>query len=198
MTMVIDSAAQWIEARSKLQAVNIRSANQGLVPVPCANTVLVARKLVVANTYNPNSVPDDKMELLRQSILDNGFCFPVVTIFDDELEVFCIIDGFHRSLIGSAEWLDFDYLPVVVLPHSMTQRMAATMQFNKARGFHQVDLDAEIVRGLLEQGLDEETVAQKIGLDLEAVHRYKQITGVAELFKNAQWSMAWDIREEPD
>lgn len=121
-----------------------------------------------------------------------------MTIWDDEMEKFVIIDGFHRTTIGGPDWLDFDYLPVVVLPHDISRRMAATVQFNKARGVHQVDLDADVVRALIEQGMPEDEVASKLGMDLEAVHRYKQITGVAELFANVDYSMSWEIVEEPD
>ena len=136
------------------------------------------------------------MNLLRQSIVDNGFCFPIVTIWDDEQGVFVIIDGFHRSLIGSGEWLGLEYLPVVVLDHDIAKRMAATIQFNKARGVHQVDLDAEVIRKLIEQGVSEDDVAQRLGIDLETVHRYKQLTGVAALFAKSDYSMAWEMSED--
>lgn len=163
------------------------------IPCPCLQTMLVASGMVVANTWNPNSVPVDKMELLRQSILDNGFCFPIVTIWDDEQEVFVIVDGFHRHLMADKKWLSLTHVPVVVLNHSISQRMAATVQFNKARGIHQVDLDADVVRALLEQGLTEEDVSQHLGMDLDAVHRYKQLTGIAELFRKADYSVAWEM-----
>lgn len=195
MTHYIDSVEQWLQIRETLQPVYINSRKHGRVEVPCANTVLVSTSLIVANNYNPNYVPKDKMELLRQSILDNGFCFPVVTIWDEEQERFVIIDGFHRSTIGSLDWLGFDYIPLVTLNHSIAQRMAATVQFNKARGVHQVDLDAEVIRGLIEQGLSEEEISIHLGLDLETIHRYKQLTGIAELFKNAQYSASWEMVE---
>lgn len=195
MTHYIDSVEQWLQIRETLQPVYINSRKHGRVEVPCANTVLVSTSLIVANNYNPNYVPKDKMELLRQSILDNGFCFPVVTIWDEEQERFVIIDGFHRSTIGSLDWLGFDYIPLVTLNHSIAQRMAATVQFNKARGVHQVDLDAEVIRGLIEQGLNEEEISIHLGLDLETIHRYKQLTGIAELFKNAQYSASWEMVE---
>lgn len=185
-------------ARASMVPEYIESKTRGRVLAPCANTLLVKRELVVANTYNPNSVSADKMNLLAQSITDNGFCFPIVTIWDDEAGHFVIIDGFHRSAIGGPEWLDFDYLPVVVLEHDITKRMAATVQFNKARGVHQVDLDAEVIRALIEQGLTEEDVAQRLGIDLDTVHRYKQLTGVAELFRNAEWSMAWEMADDTE
>lgn len=198
MVVRIDTAADYREARAALEPVAITSRASGRVLVPCCTTILVRPALIAANTYNPNSVSPDKMELLRQSILDNGFCFPIVAIWDDDQDQFVIIDGFHRHLIGSGDWLDFDYLPVVVLQHDVSRRMAATIQFNKARGVHQVDLDAEVIRALIEQGLSEEDVATRLGMDLDTVHRYKQITGVAELFRNVDYSIAWEMVEDDD
>ena len=140
--------------------------------------------------------PLSKMRLLEQSILDNGFCFPVVTIYDPEQERFVIIDGFHRRSISGSDWLDLDYVPVVVLEHDISKRMAATVQFNKARGVHAVDLDAEVIRALVEQGLSSEDIATRLGMDIEAVHRYKQLTGVASLFSNSEYSRSWDMVED--
>jgi ParB-like chromosome segregation protein Spo0J len=198
MTRRIDKLEDFHAARESIRDVWITSKTRGPVLVPCCNTLLVRTDLIVANTWNPNHVSADKMNLLMQSIVDNGFCFPVVAIWDDEQEKFVVIDGFHRTVIAGSEWLDFDYVPVVVLSHSIAQRMAATIQFNKARGVHQVDLDAEVIRALIEQGLSEEEVAARLGIDLETVHRYKQLTGVAELFKNYEYSMAWEMRDDAD
>lgn len=166
------------------------------ISMPCTAVHLVPRDEVVANDYNPNSVSPDKMELLRQSIVDNGFCFPIVTIRDDERGVFVIIDGFHRRLICDPEWLDIDPVPIVVLEHGLAQRQIATIQFNKARGVHQVDLDADVIRSLSEQGMDDAEIAVRLGLDEETVHRYKQVTGVAELFSRAEYSRAWEMAED--
>lgn len=175
--------------------IGLRSVFVGQIKIPCMNVMLVNRDLVVANTYNPNSVPPDRLELLRVSILSNGFCFPVVTIWDDDLEKLVIVDGFHRYLLTGPDWLDMRHVPVVVLEHGPSQRMAATVQFNKARGVHQIDLDADIVRALIEQGIDEREVAEQLGMDLDAVHRYKQVTGIVELFKGVQYSAAWEIAD---
>ena len=103
-----------------------------------------------------------------------------------------------RNQIGGPDWLDCDYLPVVVLEHTMAQRMTATIQFNKARGVHQVDLDAEVIRSLLQQGLSEEEISTRLGIEIEAVHRYKQLTGVAELFKNADYSTSWEMVDDEE
>lgn len=167
----------------------------GAVTFPCLAVRMVPRGRVRANDYNPNAVSPDKMELLRQSILDNGFCFPIVTIHDAETDSFVIVDGFHRYIVAGPEWLDLPEVPVVVLEHDMARRLAATWQFNKARGHHQVDLDAQVIRRLLEQGQTEEEIATHLGIDLDTVHRYKQVTGIAALFARTPLSTAWEIEE---
>lgn len=94
--------------------------------------------------------------------------------------------------------MDLDYLPVVVLDHDISQRMAATVQFNKARGVHQVDLDADVIRALIEQGKTEDEISVSLGIDPDTIHRYKQLTGIAELFKNSDYSMPWTTLEALD
>lgn len=195
MAVYIDTVDQFKALRDGMKPVMIRSKKYGEIAVPCAQTILVSRKLIRANHYNPNSVSKEKMRLLRQSILDNGFCFPIVTIWDDADECFVIIDGFHRDSMGSDAWLDLDYIPLVFVDHDISKRMYATVQFNKARGVHQVDLDADVIRALIEQGNTEDDIAVHLGIDLETIHRYKQLTGIADLFKNANWSPSWSAVE---
>lgn len=196
--MIIDTPQQFRDYRYTMQKMYITSKRYGKIPAPCMATLLVARELVVANNYNPNFVAKDKMKLLKQSIRDNGFCFPVVTIWDDSEEKFTIIDGFHRHSMSDPAWLDLDRIPVVFIEHDISQRMYATIQFNKARGVHQVDLDADVIRALIEQGKTEDEISVHLGIDIETIHRYKQLTGIAELFKNAEYSMPWTTMEVID
>lgn len=191
MTTYIDTIQQFLDFRKECTPVYITSKQYGKILVPCANTVLVSRELIVANNYNPNHVPKDKMRLLRQSIRDNGFCFPIVTIFDEAEQRFVVVDGFHRKTMGAPEWMDLDYIPLVYVDHDISKRMYATVQFNKARGVHQVDLDAEVIRALIEQGKTEDEISTHLGIDIETIHRYKQLTGIAALFKNSTYSTPW-------
>lgn len=193
--MFIDTVDQWLAFKQAMQPVYVPAKHKRQILIPCANTILIARPLIVANTYNPNHVSDDKIELLHQSIIDNGFAFPVVAIWDGDLQQFVVVDGFHRYLVSGPRWLDIPHVPVAVLEHDSRQRMIATWQFNKARGAHEVDLDADLIRALLQQGMEEEEVAQHLGIDLDTVHRYKQVAGIAELFQNAQYSLAWEMEE---
>ena len=196
MIYYIDKLEDYFKIRDEIKPIYITSKKYGKIEVPCVNTILVNINIVIANTYNPNFVSEDKLNLLMISIKENGFCFPIVTIYDDEIEKFIIIDGFHRKLISSIEWLDFDYIPIVILKHDITKRMIATEQFNKARGIHRVEMDAELIRKLIEQGLSDEEIAINLGIDTETVYRYKQLTGIAEIFKNIDYSLSWEIKDE--
>lgn len=189
--MIINSIDDYL----KYKNIDTYTDQRTNVSYPCLNTFLVNRNLIRANDYNPNNVSSEKMELLRQSIVDNGFCFPIVTIFDNDDGVFVIIDGFHRYTISGEKWLNLKYVPITVLAHDISKRMVATVQFNKARGTHQVDLDADVIRKLIEQGMSEDDICQHLQIDHETVHRYKQLTGVAEIFKNSNYSMAWKIQD---
>ena len=196
--MFIDTIDQYLAYRKTAVPVYVPGKRNRRILIPCANTILVSRLLVIANTYNPNHVSDDKVDLLRLSILDNGFAFPIVVIWDDDAQQFVVVDGYHRYFVSGPKWLGMSHVPVAVLAHNAAQRMIATWQFNKARGSHEVDLDADLIRALIQQGMTEDEIVTHLGIDLDTVHRYKQLTGMAELFQNAQYSMSWNIVEVSD
>jgi ParB-like chromosome segregation protein Spo0J len=174
--------------------IMIIQTKKGEIKLPCLEVKIVDINLVQANNYNPNTVSSQNMALLEESILANGFCFAVVTIWDPDLEKYIIIDGFHRYLIFK-EYLQAKELPIIILDHDITKRMEATVQFNRARGVHQVELMGDLVQALVEQGVPDEEIAQKLGMEIEEVFRLKQITGIAELFKNQIYSKTWEMRE---
>jgi ParB-like chromosome segregation protein Spo0J len=176
------------------EAAMIIETKKGPVKLPCLEVKIVDMDQVQANNYNPNNVSKNNMELLEESIISNGFCFAVVTVWDPDSEKYVIIDGFHRYLIFK-DYLQATQIPIIVLPHDIAQRMAATVQFNRARGVHQVELMGDLVRSLFEQGIDDAEIAQRLGMELEEVFRLKQITGIAELFKNQTYSRAWEMIE---
>ena len=172
------------------------ASRKGDIQLPCMDVHIVPIEKVRANNYNPNEVSSNNMMLLEESIMSNGFCFPVVTIYDPSLEQYVIIDGFHRYQIFCD--LEAKALPIIILNHDISQRMEATVQFNRARGVHQVELMGDLVIALIKQGVPEEEVAQKLGMELEEVLRLKQVTGIAEVFKNQNYSAAWEMVEVDD
>lgn len=167
---------------------------KGEISLPCLEVQVVDIDQVQANNYNPNAVADNNMALLEESIMANGFCFAVVTVWDPDSEKYIIVDGFHRYLIFR-DYLEAKELPIIVLQHDISQRMSATVQFNRARGVHQVELMGDLVKALVEQGLADDDIAKQLGMELEEVFRLKQITGIAELFKNQIYSKSWEMVE---
>ncbi|WP_018674857.1 ParB N-terminal domain-containing protein [Riemerella columbina] len=65
---------------------------------PLKEIKFVDRNTLNPNDYNPNKVLEKNLELLTQSILTNGFCFPIVVRPD-----MTIIDGFHRWTVSGRE-----------------------------------------------------------------------------------------------
>jgi len=167
---------------------------KGSLKLPVFTPILVPVESIVANTYNPNHVDPQNMELLETSIMANGFAFAIVTIWDDEQEKFVIVDGFHRYSILAHE-LECKEIPIIVLDQTMTERIGATVQFNRARGVHQVELMGDLVKSLFDQGADDEEIAKMLGMELEEVFRLKQITGIAYLFRNQTYSKSWKMIE---
>lgn len=169
----------------------------GTISLPCMEPIIAPISKVRANNYNPNNVSENNMQLLLQSIKDNGFCFPVVTVYDPDEDAYVIVDGFHRYSIFK-DYLEAEEIPIVVLNQDIKQRMASTVQFNRARGVHQVELMGDLVKALIDQGSTDEEISKHLGMDLEEVFRLKQITGIAELFKNQTYSKSWVVEEMPD
>lgn len=163
------------------------------IKFPVLAPVLVHRDMVLANDYNPNHVAKDKMELLKTSIVENGFAFGIVAIFDEEIERFVIIDGYHRDLATGKDWLDLTYKPLIPLEHSMEKRLAATVQFNKARGVHRIDGNAELVRRMVELGMEDAEICKQLGMDADEFLRLKRNVKIAELYADINYSAAWEV-----
>lgn len=157
----------------------------------------VRNPLVHANDYNPNSVAPPEMELLRLSIASDGYTQPIVSMPDGE--GYEVIDGFHRHRVGK-ECVDIQsrvhgYLPLVQIRSSQkdkSDRMAATIRHNRARGEHRVDSMAEIVIELKRRFWNDEKIAKELGMEPDEVLRLTQVTGLAGLFQDREFSEAWE------
>lgn len=154
---------------------------------------------VVANDYNPNSVAPPEMALLETSIWEDGYTQPVVVVRDDDADKYIVVDGFHRyrTLCESARIRDRErgMLPVVVLRKDMHDRMASTIRHNRARGTHNIELMSAIVAELVEMGKGDHWICKHIGMSPDELLRLKQITGVAALFANQDFSSSWDAED---
>lgn len=158
----------------------------------------VKNPMVHANDYNPNSVAPPEMELLRHSIAADGYTQPIVSMPDGSGK-YEVIDGFHRHRVGK-ECADIQsrvhgYLPLVQIRSSQqdkTDRMASTIRHNRARGEHRVDSMAEIVVELKRRFWNDEKIAKELGMEPDEVLRLTQVTGLAGVFADRDFSEAWE------
>lgn len=154
---------------------------------------------VRANNYNPNAVAPPEMELLRHSVAANGYTQPIVVHQED---AYVVVDGYHRNRVGrecpEIRERVHGCLPVTQIRadrSDMNARIAATVQHNRARGEHSVERMSELVRELYEAGCKDEQIQKELGMEIDEVVRLKQITGLAALFAQRDFSEAWEANQ---
>lgn len=156
-----------------------------------------------ANDYNPNTVAAPEMRLLQLSIMQDGYTQPIVAWpVDGGYEV---VDGFHRNRVGrevgAVTKRVMGRLPISVINSDRTaqeDRVAATIRHNRARGVHQVDAMSEIVLDLARRGKSDDWIAEELGMEPDEVLRLKQVTAMAVLFADRDFSEAWEAAIESD
>lgn len=165
-------------------------------PVDCV--IWVKSDLVEANDYNPNSVAPPEMKLLERSIEADGYTQPIVSWPREG--VYEVVDGFHRNRVGKESAIVrrrvHGYLPVTVIRAEQTDksdRMASTIRHNRARGKHKVESMSDIVIELKRRNWTDERIASDLGMDQDEILRLCQITGLAEMFSDKEFSASWDV-----
>ena len=163
---------------------------------PVYNIKAVPIEKVHANSYNPNSVATPEMKLLYDSIKEDGYTMPIVCYYIAETDTYEIVDGFHRYLTMKNHKDIYERengcLPVSIIDKPLSERMASTIRHNRARGSHDVDLMSNIVGELHEMGKTDAWIMKHLGMDADEVLRLKQISGLAALFKDKDFSKGWE------
>lgn len=179
--------------------VDLLEETNWMSPVYRVRAVPLAK--VRANTWNPNAVAPTEMALLETSIWEDGFTMPVVCYYLPTEDIYEIVDGYHRytTMLTSKRIFEREggLLPVVVIDKDVSNRMASTIRHNRARGSHSIDLMSNIVAELTGAGMSDAWILRHIGMDKDELLRLKQITGLAALFKDAEFSQAWN-NDEPE
>lgn len=162
---------------------------------PVYNVRAVPMDKIRANSYNPNSVAPTEMALLETSIWEDGYTMPVVCYYLPDEDIYEIVDGYHRYTTLKTSKRIFErengLLPVVVIDKDESNRMASTIRHNRARGSHSIDLMSNIVAELTQSGMSDAWILKHVGMDKDELLRLKQITGLAALFKDKEFSEAW-------
>ncbi len=163
---------------------------------PVYNIIRVPVNKIRANEYNPNRVAPPEMKLLYESIKEDGYTMPIVCYYNEKDDMYEIVDGFHRYTILLKHKDIYDRedgcLPISVVNKPISERMASTIRHNRARGTHNIDLMSSIVAELIEMGKSDTWIAKHLGMDVDEILRLKQITGLASLFVDQEYSMAWE------
>jgi ParB-like chromosome segregation protein Spo0J len=143
---------------------------------PVSRVQWVPRAKLRSNHYNPNSVAPPELDLLRLSILEDGWTQPIVVLPD-----FTIIDGFHRWTVSADPAIRAKtggLVPVVVVNADPVHRMMSTIRHNRARGTHGVLRMAEIVRSMTESGLAAGEICKRLGMEPEELERLLDRSGM--------------------
>lgn len=191
----------------KIEAINdLKRALHSISPFhkePVDCVLWFPNESVVANLWNPNSVAPPEMQLLEVSILQDGYTQPIVGMKTQTgIET---VDGFHRGRVGKeskpVRERVLGYLPVAVINserEDKADRIAATIRHNRARGKHKVEAMSDIVVELKRRNWSDDKIARELGMDADEVLRLCQITGIAELFADQEFSQSWDLAQPPD
>lgn len=164
-------------------------------PVDCVQWV--PAEFIEANDYNPNTVAPPEMELLELSIMQDGYTQPIVSW--EKEDRFEVVDGFHRNRVGReceavAERVK-GYLPLTVIREEREgrgNRIASTIRHNRARGKHGVQSMSDIVVELKRRNWSDKKIAKELGMDPDEVLRLSQISGLAEMFTDTEFTEAWE------
>ena len=172
----------------------MQSGQQPKVKSPVYSVIAVPVEKLRANSYNPNAVAPPEMELLELSILEDGFTMPIVCYHLEDLDIYEIVDGFHRYTVIKTSKRIYDrengLAPVVVIDKDISNRMASTIRHNRARGSHDIDLMCSIVAELTKSGMSDQWIRKQVGMDKDELLRLKQLTGLAELFASKEYSQS--------
>lgn len=145
--------------------------------------------------YSVEVAPE--MKLLELSIWEDGYTMPCVCYYLPETDQYELVDGFHRYKVMLTSPRIYErekgLLPVVVIDKDISNRMASTIRHNRARGTHNVELMCEIVSELTKAGMSDSWIMKNIGMDKDELLRYKQISGLAELFADKEFSLTTEI-----
>ena len=185
---------QKIEALNKIKISLHQISPFKNEPTDCV--LWIKQQQVIANDYNPNVMSPTEKRLLETSLVKDGYTQPVVVLpiqqSKNKPSQWQVVDGYHRYLLSKKNSLNKrinGYLPITI-----ADQMAATIRHNRARGQHQVAAMSDIVRDLSRLGWNDQKIGDELGMSQDEVLRLKQISGLAELFSEHDFSEAWTVK----
>jgi ParB-like chromosome segregation protein Spo0J len=187
-----------IKALTDQLKLAIESETDTDAKIELLNEVRYELHTVSPNEYNPNKVAPPEWAMLNQSVEQDGYTMSIVA--HRESEGVKIVDGFHRRLVErtnpTVSASTFGRVPITQIRQSVADkggRMASTILHNRARGSHNIELMSQIVAELVEMGKGDAWICKHVGMSADELLRLKQITGLAALFTNKDFSQSWEV-----
>lgn len=164
--------------------------------MPVSRVEWVHRDTLRANDYNPNNVFGPEMQLLKTSLLEDGWTLPLVARDDGE-----IVDGFHRWILSKDPQiyaLTDGLVPVVRLGNvDRAHQVASTIRYNRARGVHHVLKMSDIVRNLKDtQKLEDAEIARILGMELLEVDLLYERGNMLKRAGKKEFGKGWKPKSE--
>lgn len=161
--------------------------------MPISSVIWVDVDTLSANDYNPNVVFKKEMNLLKFSILKNGWIQPILTTSEG-----VIIDGFHRATLAKVDkqvrGMTGGKVPVVQMEMSEPERVMLTVRINRAKGTHIAVRMADLVKQLVnDYGCSIEQVCSGIGATKDEVELLlcENVFKAKKIDKSSDYSKAW-------
>ena len=161
--------------------------------MPISNIQWVDVNKLTANDYNPNVVFPKEMELLKLSILKNGWIQPILVTHE-----YVIIDGFHRASLAKADKkvnaLTGGKVPVVIMELNEPERMLLTIRINRAKGSHIAIKMSDLIKKVVnDYGMPIDEICRQIGATKDEVELLlmDDVFKKFDITKETKYSRAW-------
>jgi len=161
--------------------------------MPISNVEWVDVEKLSANDYNPNVVFSKEMELLKFSLLRQGWIQPILVTQD-----FVIIDGFHRASLCKADKevaaMTGGKVPVVIMQLTEPERMLLTIRINRAKGSHIAIKMSDIIKSLVnDHGFPVADICKEIGATKDEIEllMMENVFKKHNVNKESKYSKAW-------
>jgi ParB-like chromosome segregation protein Spo0J len=146
-----------------------------------------------ANNYNPNRVAPPELELLKISIIEDGWTQPIVLAAGEDE----IVDGYHRYLCCKTDIRVYrktsGMVPTVeIVSKDEASQQMSTIRHNRARGTHVVLAMSKIVQSMIQKKLPMKEICERLQMEPEEVMRLAARVGIPERdIVGANWSLEW-------
>lgn len=129
---------------------------------PQVDVVSLKIDKVEPNPTNPNELPEDKMDTLKQEIRESGFKQPILVREKEDSSGWEIIDGEHRW--RALRELGADSIPAVVVEAGDDEAKIGTISMNLLRGEF-IPIKLALLLADLNKRISEDELSRRLGME---------------------------------